>query len=93
MQSCHQTDLMSAPEMCLFPAERGGCWGGINTWSYHGEGTDVAHDRCVWSNFHVPRVPNPEFINMQRPRSEKYKGTKGYLLLRPTEMSLRRQMA
>lgn len=25
--------------------------------------------------------------------SEKYKGTTGYLLLRPTEMSLRRQMA
>lgn len=44
--------------------------GGINSWSYHGEGTDVAHDRCVWSNFHVPRVPNPELINMQRWESQ-----------------------
>lgn len=29
----------------------------------------------------------------ESPSSEKYKGTKGYLLLRPTKMSLRRQMA
>lgn len=48
--------------------------GGINTWSCNGEGTDMAHDHCVWSNFHVPRVPNPEFINMQRSQEREVQG-------------------